>query len=389
LRQFDPQDRAIVEHLLISFALVSHTEFERSLTHLIDRYSRRVSGPVALFATREWDPSVPFFVSGEAIDAVGPGSDLGSEARVAALIRNLCRARPDKYLNHPGIEEMRHAHCRRVLVVDDFIGSGERTSDFLHSMWLDASLRSWSSLGWLTFRALAYSGTDSGRSRVEKQKCNPKVKVVRECPTIYSLLLSRADLRRLKQVLRKYSMRTDMPAIPFGYLDTGAAIAFEHGCPDNCSPIFWAKESPGGSWEPLFPSRSVLIEEASVFPPELATPDLTEILRRVRQPRLAASSALARRGPLGAILLAVIALAARGIRTRSRIAYATGLPAHDVAQMLDRCVKWRFLTPQLKLTERGSAELRYARGLVESKKEVPPRGEDWYYPQQLRGLIHG
>lgn len=389
LALFEANDRATIEEILSNLILISHTEFERSIRKEISRSSKSAGGPVALFATRECNPGQQYFVAGQEVNAVGGGSDLGSEARVAAIIRDLCRAAPEKYLNHPNIKGMREKHCRCILVVDDFIGSGERTREFLASMWLDPSIRAWKSLKWISFRAVAYSATEHGLARVQRHKCRPKVRVVRHCPTIFSLPISTVELKNWKRLLRKYAARTTQQDDPYGYDETGAIIVFEHGCPDNCPPMFWDSANSTSSWHPLFPERSVLIDEASVFPPELATPDPAKILETVGQKRLASSAALGLSGPIGNTILMIIALVAKGVRTRANLAHATGLSARECAKILDQCVEWKFLSPGLRPTSLGLKELGYARGLQVEEKRVPSKGEDWYYPRQLRGPVNG
>jgi hypothetical protein len=87
LAQFENGNQETAERLVDSLTLVSHSEFERGLTELIQRQAAQVSDPLALFATREVDPRQSYFGqagSSVGISAVAPGSDLGSEARVAA-----------------------------------------------------------------------------------------------------------------------------------------------------------------------------------------------------------------------------------------------------------------------------------------------------------------
>jgi hypothetical protein len=118
LAQFDYGDRENARRLIDSLTLVSHSEFERALADLILAHAAAVEGPIALYATREMDPARSYFdqaASGagireknsQQVDAVASGSDLGSEARVAAMIRNLAKADPKKILNHPGVSGMR------------------------------------------------------------------------------------------------------------------------------------------------------------------------------------------------------------------------------------------------------------------------------------------
>lgn len=390
IEQFDQKDRDSARVLLNALTLVSHNEFERALTNLIVDETDCVDGPVALYATREVDSTQPHFLNeGVPIDAVGGGSDLGSEARVAAIIRNISRAYPTKFLNHPTLKDMREARCRGIFLIDDFIGSGERTSEFLSSIWKNATVRSWHSLHLISIHAIAYSGTKEGSRRVERARARPKIRVERDCPTFYELPWSRRHRQRILTLIDKYGARTSYPGTAMGYGLTAAAIVFEHGCPDNCPAILWAPHTAAVLWEPMFPQRSVLPVDASAFPPEIARPDAELVLILAGQKRLVASKALSIPGPIGPAMLMTIALIAKGLRSRAAISYATGLSALECIQLLDRCVEWGLLTPTLRLTPAGSAELTYAREFTTHPNRVPSRGSDSYYPQQLRGRVAG
>ncbi|MBJ7441919.1 MAG: hypothetical protein JHD35_23280, partial [Sphingopyxis sp.] len=94
LGQFDEDDQALATRLLAALTLVSHSAFERALTALILAEAAQVDGPVALYATRETDPSLDYFAVMadpqnplEPLDAAPRGADLGSEARIGTMIR--------------------------------------------------------------------------------------------------------------------------------------------------------------------------------------------------------------------------------------------------------------------------------------------------------------
>jgi hypothetical protein len=140
---------------------------------------------------------------------------------------------------------------------------------------------------------------------------------------------------------------------------------------------------------PLFPDRSVLGPEASAFPPEITRRDPADILRGIGQKRLAGSGALSRRGEAGATMLVVLGMLAKGVRSTNSISYATGLSREDCARILERCVKWEFVTTLHRVTPAGLAELRYAKTEDISPTYIPPKGEEDYYPKKLRGATGG
>lgn len=388
--QFDATDREAARTLIEALTLVSHNAFERGLTKTIVRLAEQTSGPVALYATREWDPAEPYFPDdNDPIDAVDAGNDLGSEARIAAIIRNLARAEPGKFLNHPTIEEMRTARCRALCVVDDFVGSGERTSEFLSAMWLNRTLRAWRSLKLIAFHVVAFSATARGVRRVEQTAAKPAVHLRRDCPTFHEMPWSPAMRRSMLGLLRRYAVRTSQPNVATGYGQAAAALVFEHGCPDNCPSIFWAPSTAQSAWQPLFPRRSVLWAEASAFPPEIARRDPVVIMIQAGQKRMAESGALAGKGAIGPNVLMILGLAAKGIRSKAALSHATGLEADTCAQLVEACVAAGLLTPNFHITRTGAAELASASRNRLLKPKVPEPGSDVYYPRQLRGLARG
>ena len=384
LAQFSISDRNTAECLLNSLTLVSHSEFERGLRQLLVEASENIIGPVALYATKEQDPTASFFSSATTeIDAVRRGSELGSEAQVAATIRNLAKADPKKYLNHPSLEKMKKEKCRAVFVVDDFIGSGERTSEFLTSMWLSPTLRSWHSYHLILFFALAYSGTTTGVDRVKRTGCRPDVRLQRPCPTLDEMPWPEELKTAVIDLCKKYGRKTAATMTPLGFEDTMATIVFEHGCPDNAPAILW---SPNKSkWHALFPNRVVMPKESSAFPDRIAPANLEPLLIDIGLAKLAGAGEFENPTPLKSDLITVLYLAASGFTNRAAIAYATGASTGECSALLDECVRRGFLTPLLRLTSTGKAEIKAVVGRVVRKKNVPPRGSNSYYPRQLRG----
>lgn len=145
LSQFELADQEIARKAVRSLTLVSHNEFERNLISLVEKHAAEENGLVALFAVREICPDAPFFVQSTrdgVVDALSSGVDHGSEARIATIIRNLCKSAPDKFMNHPTIEEMRSRKCGAIFFLDDFIGSGDRVVDFCKAFgWSGLSFR--------------------------------------------------------------------------------------------------------------------------------------------------------------------------------------------------------------------------------------------------------
>lgn len=392
ISQFSHIDQELAVRLLSAITLVSHSVFERSLKSLIEREASAVGGPVALYATREADPSRNYFeVMGnsrfpfEPLSAVAPGADLGSEARCAALIRNLAKTSKGKLLNHPSLETLRKNRAKAIFVIDDIIGSGKRTTEFISAMWHSPSITSWHSRRQITFKALAFTATASGERRVREHRCRPEVVIARDCPTFEDVLWPDDIEQKVKNLFVAYGARTSRPKMRLGFADSMAALVFEHGCPNNVPSIFWAPISKKSSWEPLFPDRSILSEEASAFPPDILARDPVAILSELSGDEESVPVALFGSAPLGINATTILALVANGVRSRAALSYAIGYDVKECTAMLDRCVARGYLTPTLRLTPAGRAELNFDGRSSERLGRLAPIGSDMYYPRQLRG----
>lgn len=400
--QFDEMDQGTATLLANSLTLISHTEFRRELEQQVLDAAADIDGPIALFAVRELPKSapekwmvpqvLPFYSctvpseDGRSVSSVGATADLGSEAIVAHMIRQLAKGNPTKFLNHPTLSEMRKRACRAIFVVDDFVGSGGRVRSFLESFWLEPTLKSWWSTKLINFHVLAYSGTDHGTRSVRHLKCAPLVSVHRDATSFQSLPLSQEKKELIKKLCKDYGARAlkDRKNMWLGYKQGMCSLVFEHGCPNNTPAILWDMKEGCPGWTGLFPHRAISGEIASVFPPEIVRGDSVTMLMGMGQSSLAKSGALSRTGATGQVILLVLALIAKGYRKRATICFATGLSTKECERIVERCIKWHFLTAQRRLTPRGLAELNAARKFRGESQTHVDRGSDYYYPQKLR-----
>jgi len=389
LRQFDPEDRETASRLVRSLTLVSHSNFRRSIGGLIDETAASVGHPVALFAVRELPGRVHSDFgralaerSGRSsIDATPAGSDLGSEAIVAATIRSLSTARSD-LLNHPNVAMMRASHCKAIVLVDDIVGSGRRVREFLGALWGNRSIRSWWSRKNIQFIVISFAVTEEGEKSIRKLKLSPTVLYNRVCPTLRSLPWSRQLKAEASDLCQIYGERTSRRGFLFGYQGSAATLVFEHGCPNNVPAIFWAPPTPRHPWEALFPGRTVLPLESSAFPPEIVRRDPVTLLVEAGQQRLA--ERIERPVSVSRDTLLVLAYAEKGIRSSGALSFATGMDEKSCRTLIQACITWGFLTIRNRLTSGGLAELEAARRNQTTSVKVASLGEDAYYPTMLR-----
>jgi len=282
LVQFGSSDKDIAEKIDASLTLVSHSEFERAIQSSLEKTASENDLPIAFYAVREVDKQNSYFeqytntTTGN-IDALVHGSDHGSEARIAAIIRNYSKTDSNKLLNHPSLQELRNKKCRAIVFVDDFIGSGKRTYEFIESFWNDPTFVSWLSLKYLKIIVVSFSATERGMKHVSKHKAKPEVIVERSCPTFRNMPWGQALRNSVLNVCKRYGRRTSRSHFWDGYGHESVALVFEHGCPNNAPAILWAPIKGKKRWEPLFQNRAILAGEQSVFP--LRSHVVTHLLR--------------------------------------------------------------------------------------------------------------
>ena len=388
LKNFEESDRGVARDLGSALVLISHNAFERGITALINQAAENVEGPIALYAAREIDSA--FRPLDEAIiDATPRGSDIGSEGRVANIIRNVAKRTPTRFFNHPSLDELRARRVDAIFVLDDFIGSGKRCSEYINALWQSRSLRSWVSYHRLKLTAVAFSGTSEGIDRVKGHPCQPLVHIARHCPTIENLHWKNARIEAAKELCRKYGRRAKLNWI-FGFGRTAALLAFEHGCPNNVPAIFWAESTAGKDWIPLFKANRLDGMQASTFPPELYHPSPVSVLIEAGQHRLASVLAQKMHRPLTDHEALTLALFAKGKPRDETVANALGLPPCEATALVERCIEAGWITARRRIAEAGLAELRGISNIsLRRARHLPDIGEEAYYPTALRDRGNG
>ncbi|QIM50235.1 hypothetical protein G9Q38_14285 [Pusillimonas sp. DMV24BSW_D] len=388
LEQFTKEHHPLIRQLTDALALVSTQEFERTLQRSIEKLVKDCDGPVALYAAREVpsNSKLDFREGGSGLNSVYTGSDLGSEARVASLLRQLCRTQKGHLLRQPSIESLLQHRVHDVIIVDDVIGSGRRIWGYLDQLWNDSTTKSWWSYKKIRFTVLAYAGTTHGVNRVSRHPCKPNVQVHRYCPTVEGLPWPRKQLSVTKQLCRSYSEKYALRASHLGFGNTAALLVFEHGCPNNVPNIFWADSKRADmGWQPLFPGRAAVAETASVFPTELAARTPVSVLLAARQERVAGTLSSVMQRPLPQNIIITLALLGRGIHRVEAIAHATNLSVDECKLLLETCVAQGLISPRRRLTDAGVAELKGIATAVKPRmNDVLKLGEDCYYPKSLR-----
>ncbi|WOB77669.1 hypothetical protein [Brevundimonas nasdae] len=402
LDRFSEAERPAAAQLADAVLLVSHRAFQRSLESLLDelatgRGSEDLERPMALYAERavmtqkRMDPelgwpiveALPYFpgagkgrATGKGVPAIDPSEpEVGSEGLIANFITGYERLHRNRVLNHPGPDALRKQRPSHMVIVTDFVGSGERVWKMVDAFWRVATLRSWHSYGRIRFAVVAYSGTEDGLRRVRSHNARPDVRLVQACPTVYTEFKGKAA-NAIHALCKAHP--PDLKS-PLGYDWGGALIAFAHGMPNNAPPIL---HSHANGWTPLFANRSALAADTH-FPASMADA-LAEQARTVLQIRAAEQFLAAPANRRWIATMLVLAAVQAGARTSTRVSARARLPMADVEEILvfTRIARWT--DHRNALTVLGGRELtrlnrRRARSAV-----LPTAEQPHYYPTQLR-----
>lgn len=391
LERFSATDREIAASLIDEVLLVSGGELTTGITQLFGKIHAEQRGqrPLAFYAEREveWygNQILPIFPGARNGRAVGNGPqpipfdpnrpEVGSEGLIANLITSYCRANGEDTLNHPGPNLLRKRKVGPIIIVADFIGSGQRVWKMLEAFRTVASIRSWLSYHLIDFYVVAYSGTEQGLRQVRSSRLRPKILTVMGCPTIDTAF--RRPMRdAIRQLCRTYPPNHNNP---LGYGWAGALIAFEHGVPNNAPPIL---HSGWGKWEPLFQRRSTIAAKGE-FPStnhaELAV--RAEQLLRIRDAETYLSDSRGRRWIRTMLVLAAIEA---GARSRAQISAHSRLKLETVREIVDFTEIAQWTTRTLTLSALGRHELRRLKRRRARSPVLPKPNKPFYYPTQLR-----
>ena len=389
---FNQSEREMATALIDEILLVSRDAFYRGMRSLIDNILKEQSDsnyPVALYAERDVNRDnvrvYPLFQDSEIGRAMGPGvapiivnpdnQEVGSEGAIANLITDYCRLNFNLAIPHPGPDDMRSRKVKRIVIVTDFIGSGERIWKMLEAFRVVATIRSWRSYGLIDFWVVAYSGTEVGLKRVRTSRLQPTVRIVTGCPTIQGIFEAPIEVK-VTELCNRYPVRK---RYPLGFKNTGALIAFAHGMPNNAPPIL---HSSYRGWTPLFKGRSTTEAEAviSEHTTEMSIERIEKLLC-IRNAREYLDDPRNRRWVKTMVVLSALE---SGTRKVEAISAQLWLPLSEVQQILINTKIACWTNEHNSLTPLGRQELTRLRRRRRQKPVITSGNSAVYYPTQLR-----
>jgi hypothetical protein len=304
LEQFLPSDRKTAEKLLDQLVYITTDDVMSALGKSIDELINDFNS-VAIFPVRELikDPTEQSYFDlddDNVIPIVQPsGIHLGSEAFVSNLITQLSRRNIEKVISlesskkDPTINNLREKRVNSLILVDDLIGSGNRTKKFLELIYKHPTIRSWMSGKKIEIHIVAYMASEKGENLINNwcsKYRNSKLHVLNHCPM---LDINHLDIINL---CTRYADKKER--FPIGFADNPVRVVFSHSAPNNLPAILYrnkdklktkdaALRGKVSLWVALFPRRALTenlkTELSEAKPISSINYLLKELLQIVRQ----------------------------------------------------------------------------------------------------------
>jgi hypothetical protein len=135
----------------------------------------------------------------------------------------------------------------------------------------------------------------------------------------------------------------------------------------------------------LFLGKSIASEVKQVFPAEILRHDPVSVLVSAGEERIAKSGRNIFARPLPPEWILVLSLVSRSIRKIEALENATNMNHAAASKVIEDCIAHGLITSRLRLTDRGSQELKATRKTtLTAQKRLPKEDEEYYYPQSLR-----
>ncbi|MDH2135066.1 hypothetical protein N5J77_28470 [Sphingobium yanoikuyae] len=397
LAQFATPEQPAAAAMLDAMLLLNEEQVSTAIRGTLDKIAenaRHRGKRIALYAEREFQHSVIFSsellpdrhgkLRRRAVGRSGPPavkpirgrSRVGSEGLIAFLASQQKDAWPKIFMNHPGPDLLRGktAPAGEVIILTDFIGSGNRVRSMLDKFWAVPTVRSWVSRRLLKFRVVAAAATNSGLIKVRSHRLRPEV-VSEWISPIIDWATSPLWYFAWRKLMDTYGPPAGRGSGRYGFGGEAALIAFSYRIPNNTPAIIHQSE---GAWRALYdgpipPTLSALfgvrtiaqiIGEAASDNGIVLPPSLTEEERKM----VVVLSLLRGRWHRGS----ETALAAR-----------SGMAVPPLMDMLREALAKALITNTGRLTDKGYAFLE-AGGVRERKTPVIATTTQPYYPEALR-----
>lgn len=368
LEQFDPEDKEVARLLLQNLKLIDHELLARKLRNSCSLLAKSYPSDLfALFSVQKWSRGQAIFDAESGRFSGREPSGRGSEDIVDGLVAQIFNSNKSRFLKYPPLSKMKSARVRRVILLEDSIGSGQRVSNFLTSFLEHGTMKSWNSFNLLTFHIVVYAYNiqawpriigglpghpERPRQQLPKQKIQIHPEVLLE-PGKWQPFWPKKSRDAIEELCRKYGERQGLRH-PLGYGEAMSNVIFTHTTPNNVPGIIWEETK---SWKPILsrtPPRELLV----CFRSGPTEPSLAGTLR-------ALGVQSSEDSPLSWVndpdLILVLCCIGKGVRNINKLSLRSGVSPQKVEDCLKRAMQFDFLDESGGLSTTGKAELKAVR----------------------------
>ncbi len=395
--QFSQADQVHAAMMMDTMLLLNEDQVITSLRTALDRIAKGVRyrrGTVALYAEREFQENAIFPIS-EVRDAKGivrrrsqgrkgppavkpirGGARVGSEGLIAFVISQEKEAWPKIFKNQPGPDSLRArtSPAGEIVIVTDFIGSGDRVISMLEKFWAVPTIRAWMSRKLIRFRIVSAAATASGIAKVKRHRLRPEVIYDWIAPTVETQpnWMLKTEWKRL---IANYGPIEGRGAGQYGFGKDAALIAFSYRIPNNAPAMVHHSQD---GWKALY-NGPAPAELHSLF----GVKRVDEVIAAAAEENGICLGPTLSEGDRTTIL--VLSLLKGRWHKGSEIALSskTGLTVPALMDVLRDALNTGLITSSGRLTDKGYAFLQAGRALERQRPLIATAPEP-YYPESLR-----
>jgi hypothetical protein len=186
------------------------------------------------------------------------GNNIARIYTATGLIKEDQVIRPDDIISN-----INQGACKRLLFVDDFLGSGKQLDSFWNEKhrWLRIKNQTLAQICRqhpnISFEYVALVATSQGLKNIEGRVTGLKIAFCEKLSDEYQVFGNDSiffetleDRKACQNYLQKLCRQKKIRVM--GYRGLDFAIAFHHGAPNSCLPLFWDEST---TWSPLFERR--------------------------------------------------------------------------------------------------------------------------------------
>lgn len=395
LSNFHPIDLPVAQALVDSLRFVTLSTLSSALKQLLERLVAEgaITPPVLVLPERglkNFGISKNEEASAVAWRDFAPGDPLsvtpGSDGLVGMVYRDYARAGDGRSaVNGPwiapdaSIDDLRIACCRSIVLLTDFVGTGEQIDTLAGAVARHSTITSWRSLHLIDVHVATFAAQPSGIARLAESRAVDLVHSIEVGPTFETAFPDRivreavADLCRTEcRIKRQWAL---------GYGGSGGLFVTERNAPNNTPAILWQETE---SWKPLFPRRTVPPRFAVELGEYRTGESLEELATSVGQLRIGRNERLASMRKSSRDLLQALVSTSRSPVAVSTLSARIGIDQASATALLKALRNLGFIDDADRITDEGRAELdAHKRGLRRTTAGL--RGSrDVYYPRSLR-----